>query len=262
MREHAVGHSGPGGLGARPGRQPGAVARAGALRQRPRGAPRGLRPRLRRVRVRPEPVRRGVGRDRSRSSSPRSRPSATPPWWPGCSRPPRTPHGPTTRCWCAGPAGRRTARSTSTTPSATGSPTRCAPVRSSRSWSTSARSGSGLMTCYDLRFPELARLLVDQGRRGARRPVRVGRRPAQGRPLAHAGAGARDREHRVRGRRRPARTALLGSLDGRGPPWATCWPRPARRQTVLHATLDRAVLEQARRTNPSLANRRFPPPAL
>ena len=76
---------------------------------------------------------------------------------------PRTRRGPTTPCWCAAPPPRRTARSTSTTRSATGSPTRCTPGRSPPWWSTSRGFRVGLMTCYDLRFPELARLLVDRG---------------------------------------------------------------------------------------------------
>ena len=94
-------------------------------------------------------------------------------------------------------------------------------ARSSRWWSTSRGFRLGLMTCYDLRFPELARLLVDRGRRGAGRPGRLGGRAAQGRPLAHAGPRPGHREHRLRGRRRPARPALHRPLAGR---------RPARRR--------------------------------
>ena len=97
-------------------------------RQRPRGAARGVRPRLRRGRLRRQRVRRAAGRRVRRPSWPRWPRSTTPPWWPGCSRPPRTRPGPTTRCWCAARSPRRTARSTSTTPSATASPTGCAPA--------------------------------------------------------------------------------------------------------------------------------------
>ncbi len=75
----------------------------------------------------------------------------------------------------------------------------------------------GLMTCYDLRFPELARLLVDRGAAAARGAGGLGGRRAQGGPLAHAAARAGDREHRLRGRRRPARAALQRALDGGGP---------------------------------------------
>ena len=44
----------------------------------------------------------------------------------------------------------------------------------------------GLMTCYDLRFPELPRALSRAGA-SCCRAVGVGRRAAQGAPLAHAG---------------------------------------------------------------------------
>ena len=82
-REHAVGHSRPGGLRPRPGRQPRPAARPGARRQRPGRAARGVRPRLRRGRLRRQPVRRAAGRRRSPPSWPRWRPSTTPRSWPG-----------------------------------------------------------------------------------------------------------------------------------------------------------------------------------
>ena len=96
-----------------------------------------------------------------------------------------------------------------------------------RSSSRSAASRVGLMTCYDLRFPELARALVDARRRGAGGPGGLGRRAAQGRPLADAGARPGDREHR--------RTSSPPASRGRATPatrWsstrsATCSPRPA-----------------------------------
>ena len=79
------------------------------------------------------------------------------------------------------------------------------------------------MTCYDLRFPELARALVDAGADVLVVPAawvpgrdRGGARP-QGRPLAHAGPGPRDREHGVRRRGRPGGPALHRALDGRRP---------------------------------------------
>ena len=71
----------------------------------------------------------------------------------------------------------------------------------------------GLMTCYDLRFPELARTLVGGGRRGAGRPRCLGGRRPQGRALAHPAAGPRHREHRLGHRCRSARSALLRPLD-------------------------------------------------
>ena len=75
----------------------------------------------------------------------------------------------------------------------------------------------GVMTCYDLRFPELARALVDRGADVLVVPVRLGRGAAQGRPLDHAAARPRDREHGVRRRRRPAGPALHRPLDGGRP---------------------------------------------
>ena len=77
----------------------------------------------------------------------------------------------------------RTARSTSTTPSATASPTASRPADRA-----GHRRGRRLpLRPDDLLRPALPRAgprLVDAGRRGARRPGRLGGRPAQGRSLA------------------------------------------------------------------------------
>ena len=112
----------------------------------------------------------------------------------------------------------------------------------------------------DLLRPALPRARPAAGRRrrrGAGGPGRVGRRRPEGRPLAHPRAGPGDREHRPRRRGRPARSALLRPLDG---------GRPARRRPGRsgagrgdrrcgHRPFE--VLAAARRTNPSLANRRL-----
>ena len=72
--------------------------------------------------------------------------------------------------------------------------------RSSPSW---AACGSGVLTCYDIRFPELARALVARGGRPDRGAGRLGRRAVQGGALGHAGPRAGHREHGVGGGGRP-----------------------------------------------------------
>ena len=90
--------------------------------RRPRRAPRGVRPRLRRARLRPGAVRRAAGRPvrhrgragRAASGAPRSSRA--------CSSERRGRARRTTPSWCAAAPGSTTARSTSTTRSATRSP--------------------------------------------------------------------------------------------------------------------------------------------
>ena len=60
-----------------------------------------------------------------------------------------------------------------------------------------------LCTCYDIRFPELARAPGGPRRRTHRGAHRLGGRAVQGGALGHPGAGPRDREHGL-GRRRRA----------------------------------------------------------
>jgi predicted amidohydrolase len=81
----------------------------------------------------------------------------------------------------------------------------------------------GLMTCYDLRFPELARLLTDQGAELVVVPS--------------------------------AWVAGPGKVDH----WRTLVKARAIENTVyvVQATVDSEVLREARATNPSLANRRL-----
>ena len=134
--------------------------------------------------------------------------------------------------------GRRTARSTSTTPSATASPTR---VRAgpTRSRSTTDLHGFriGLMTCYDLRFPELARLLSAAGADVLVLPAAWVAGPAQGGPVAHPAARPRDRERVLGGGRRASRARAT-------PVTRWWWPRPARSwprrvdEEVVAAALD------------------------
>ena len=117
------------------------------------------------------------------------------------------------------------------------------------------------MTCYDLRFPELARLLVDHGAE-----VLVV-------PAAWV-AGPRKVEHwRTLVRARAIEnTVFVVAAAQPGPrysghsmvvdPLGDVLAEAGEGAEVLRATLDRSVLEEARRTNPSLANRRLPPVAL
>ena len=79
----------------------------------------------------------------------------------------------------------------------------------------------GLSICYDVRFPELYRKLVDQGARIVTVPARLHADDGQG-PLARAAARARDREPGLRARARaarqaPARPADVRQVDHRRP---------------------------------------------
>jgi predicted amidohydrolase len=121
--------------------------------------------------------------------------------------------------------------------------------------------GVGLMTCYDLRFPELARLLVDHG-------AEVLVVPAAG------VAGPRKVDHwRTLVRARAIEnTVFVVAAAQPGPrytghsmvvdPLGDVLAEAGEGAEVLRATLDSSVLEEARRTNPSLANRRLPRTAL
>ena len=113
------------------------------------------------------------------------------------------------------------------------------------------------MTCYDLRFPELARALVDRGARAARRPGGVGRRAS-----ARSTTGARC----VRARA-IENTVFVAAAGQPGPrysghsmvvdPLGDVLAEAGEEATTLRVDLDRGLLDRARRTNPSLANRRL-----
>ena len=94
-------------------------------------------------------------------------------------------------------------------------------------------------------------------RRGAGAARGVGGGTAQGRALAHPAARAGDREHRVRRRGRPTRPPLHRSLDGGGPRRRRYSRRAGEGEETATATLTRELLDEVRRTNPSLANRRM-----
>ena len=114
----------------------------------------------------------------------------------------------------------------------------------------------GLMTCYDLRFPELARLLVDRGAEVLLVP-------------AAWVAGPRKVEHWVTLLRARAieNTVFVAAAGQPGPrysghslvvdPLGDVLVEAGDRDEVVTAVLERTVLDEARRTNPSLANRRL-----
>jgi predicted amidohydrolase len=114
----------------------------------------------------------------------------------------------------------------------------------------------GLMTCYDLRFPELARRLVDAGAEVLVVPAAWlpgDRKVAHWRTLLAARAientcfvvGAGQPEPRYVGH-----SAVIGPLGD-------VLAEADGAEQVIDAVLDRGDLDEARRTNPSLANRRL-----
>ncbi len=114
----------------------------------------------------------------------------------------------------------------------------------------------GLMTCYDLRFPELARALVD---RGAQLLVV---------PAAWV-AGERKVDHwRTLVRARAIENTVFVAAAGQpGPrysghsllvdPLGDVLAEAGEEATTLRVDLDPGLLDRARRTNPSLATRRL-----
>jgi deaminated glutathione amidase len=114
----------------------------------------------------------------------------------------------------------------------------------------------GLMTCYDLRFPELARLLVDRGAEVLAVPaawVAGPRKVEHWRTLVRARAIENTVFVVAAAQPGPRYTGHSMLVDPLGDVLAEAGTDAA----VLRATLDRDVLDAARHTNPSLANRRF-----
>ena len=114
----------------------------------------------------------------------------------------------------------------------------------------------GLMTCYDLRFPELARHLVDRGAEGLVVPsawVAGDRKADHWRTLARARAIENTVFVAAAGQPGPRYTGRSIVVDPLGDVLAEAGDGPE----VLTAALDRRALAEARRTNPSLANRRM-----
>ena len=114
----------------------------------------------------------------------------------------------------------------------------------------------GLMTCYDLRFPELARSLVDAGAEVLVVPaawVAGPRKVDHWRTLVRARAIENTVFVLAAGQPGPRYTGHSLVVDPLGDVLAEAGEDAA----VLTARLDREVLDRARRTNPSLANRRL-----
>jgi predicted amidohydrolase len=121
----------------------------------------------------------------------------------------------------------------------------------------------GLMTCYDLRFPELARALVDAGAEvlvvpAAWVPGRTAEEHAlkldHWRTLARARAIENTAYVVAVGQPAPRYTGCSLAVDPSGAVLAEAGPDPG----VVEVVLRRSALELARSTNPSLANRRIP----
>ncbi len=113
----------------------------------------------------------------------------------------------------------------------------------------------GLMTCYDLRFPEQARALVDAGADVIVVPaawVAGERKVDHWRTLVRARAIENTAYVVAVGQPGPRYTGHSMVVD----PLGDVLVEAGVEATTLRATLDREVVEQARRTNPSLANRR------
>jgi predicted amidohydrolase len=113
----------------------------------------------------------------------------------------------------------------------------------------------GLMTCYDLRFPEQARALVDAGADVLVVPsawVAGERKVDHWRTLVRARAIENTAYVVAVGQPGPRYTGHSMVVD----PLGDVLVEAGEGAETLFATLDRDVVEQARRTNPSLANRR------
>lgn len=114
----------------------------------------------------------------------------------------------------------------------------------------------GLMTCYDLRFPELARALVDEGAEVLVVPaawVAGPRKVDHWRTLVRARAIENTVFVVAAGQPGPRYSGHSLVVDPMGDVLAEADDDAA----VVTATLERSALDEARRTNPSLANRRL-----
>ena len=115
---------------------------------------------------------------------------------------------------------------------------------------------TGLMTCYDLRFPELARALVDAGAELIVVPaawVAGERKVDHWRTLVRARAIENTVFVAAVGQSAPRYSGHSLVVD----PLGDVLAEAGDDDTLLTATIERAGLERARRTNPSLGNRRL-----
>jgi deaminated glutathione amidase len=118
----------------------------------------------------------------------------------------------------------------------------------------------GLMTCYDLRFPEFARRLVDAGAELIVVPaawVAGPRKVDHWRTLVTARAIENTVFVAAVGQPAPRYTGHSMVVDPLGDVLVEAGPGDAGEPEVLTAEVDRTTLADVRRTNPSLANRRL-----
>lgn len=114
----------------------------------------------------------------------------------------------------------------------------------------------GLMTCYDLRFPELARVLVDAGAETIVLPA-----------AWVAGDGKLDHWRTLLAARAIENTVFMAAAGQGGDrytghslvvdPLGSIVVEASSEPAILRTTLDAAEVAQARKTNPSLLNRRI-----
>ncbi|XBB66816.1 carbon-nitrogen hydrolase family protein [Nocardioides sp. WV_118_6] len=118
----------------------------------------------------------------------------------------------------------------------------------------------GLMTCYDLRFPELTRALVDRGAELVVVPaawVAGPRKVHHWRTLVTARAIENTVYVAAVGQPAPRYCGHSLVVDPFGEVVAEASAGDPETPEVLRAVAERTVLEEARRVNPSLANRRL-----
>ncbi|AIY19336.1 hydrolase [Pimelobacter simplex] len=118
----------------------------------------------------------------------------------------------------------------------------------------------GLMTCYDLRFPELARALVDRDAELVVVPaawVAGPRKVHHWRTLLTARAIENTVYVAAVGQPAPRYCGHSMVVDPFGEVVAEAGPGAPDAPEVVRAVAERTVLDEARRVNPSLANRRL-----
>jgi predicted amidohydrolase len=114
----------------------------------------------------------------------------------------------------------------------------------------------GVMTCYDLRFPEIARVLVDAGATAIALPAAWAAGPAKEdhwATLVRARAIENTCFVLASAQTGPRCTAQSMIVDPMGTVLACAGEQPG----LALATIGAARVDQVRKTNPSLANRRF-----
>lgn len=118
----------------------------------------------------------------------------------------------------------------------------------------------GLMTCYDLRFPEWSRMLVDRGAEVIVVPaawVAGPRKVDHWQTLLTARAIENTVFVAAVGQPAPRYCGYSMVVDPFGDVIAAAGSGDDGEPTIVEAALERSVLEEARRVNPSLRNRRL-----